>query len=204
MRAEFRLPPWLNVSRETHQRLAAYAELVIKWSNKINLVSKADKDDVWGRHVLDSAQLMQHAPKGAIHWLDLGSGGGFPGLVLAILEANRTDFTLVEADTRKCAFLRSACLELSIEATIVNERIEALDPIQADVITARALAPVATLLEYASAHLKPSGFLLFPKGAKVEDELTAARNHWNMEVEKIQSITENAGTILKIGGFSRV
>ena len=204
MRGDRVYPDWLNVSRETQQKLEAFADLVEKWSQKINLVSRADAAVIWNRHILDSAQLFvveQEHPK---QWLDLGSGGGFPGIVVAILFRPTTKVTLVESDARKCAFLKTACIELSLGADVVNQRIETLPPLQADVISARALTSLDNLLEFASKHLKPSGHCFFLKGGKAHQELTEAKRNWKMAVEKIPSITQPSGTILKIGDLSRV
>ncbi|MCL4170695.1 UNVERIFIED_CONTAM: hypothetical protein GTU68_049362, partial [Idotea baltica] len=133
----------LNVSRETFAALQAYAALLEKWNPKINLVSKSSLQDLWNRHILDSAQLFSLVQHPHNTWADLGSGGGFPGLVIAImaLESGSPDqVILIESDTRKAAFLRTVIRELGLRASVINKRIEQVDPLDADVISARALA----------------------------------------------------------------
>ena len=129
----------LNVSRETFSKLEAFADLVRKWNPKINLVSKNSLDDLWQRHILDSVQVFELA-EGEGHWVDLGSGGGFPGIVVAILnqEAQTFQVTMVESDQRKCAFLRTAIRELGLTALVKTERIEQLDGLKADLADCRA------------------------------------------------------------------
>ena len=138
----------LNVSRETKARLEIYAELLRKWNPKINLVSKGTIDDLWSRHIIDSAQIYALACHPIEHWIDLGSGGGFPGLVIAIMAADRGSpgkTTLVESDARKCAFLRTVIRETGANATVMNERIEVLPSLEADILSARALGSLELL-----------------------------------------------------------
>ena len=156
----------LNVSRETTARLDAYAALLAKWNPAINLVARSTMTDFWTRHILDSAQLFDLAPPGARHWADLGSGAGLPGLVIAILAPERTldlRVTLIDSDQRKAAFLIAALRETGVRAEVRAERIEDLAPLGADIITARALAPLPVLLAYAERHLSAGGAALFPK-----------------------------------------
>lgn len=190
----------VDVSRETEARLEAFAELLLKWSARVNLVASSTHGDVWRRHLLDSAQLVPLAPPNPSHWLDLGSGGGLPGIVCAILCAERspeTRFTLVESDRRKAAFLATCARTLRLSATVRAERIEALPPQRADVVTARALAPLVRLFALAAPHATAGSCLLFPKGARHETEIAAARTQWRFTVERLPSITDASARILR-------
>ncbi len=198
-----------GVSRETLLRLTVYAELLAKWTRAINLVSPASLGDLWRRHMLDSAQLsplLPRAPAGRPRVIvDLGSGAGFPGLVLAILGSG--DVHLVESDRRKAVFLREVVRETGCGAQVHATRIEELAPFPADVVTARACAPLAQLLGYAykfpgqASGRRPC--CLFLKGRRVDEELTEARKRWKMTVEPFRSRTESGGTILRIGLLNR-
>jgi 16S rRNA (guanine527-N7)-methyltransferase len=190
-----------GVSRETIERLSAYANLLTKWQQRINLVSAATLDDLWRRHMLDSAQLMSLLPSGTRVLADLGSGAGFPGLVLAILGV--PDVHLIESDQRKCVFLAEAARAADAKVAIHNQRIESLSGLSAGVITARACAPLEKLLSYAQKFLWHDGKALFLKGAGVEEELTAARKLWQMDVERFPSVTDPSGSILRIGQVRR-
>lgn len=194
------------VSRETIDRLALYETLLKKWSSTINLVAGSTLGDVWSRHFLDSAQIFDLAGPGA-HWADLGSGGGFPGLVAAILAAQeRPDLhvTLVESDRRKATFLGQVAHALEIDVTIRAERIEATPPLVADILTARALAPLSILLNHAERHLAVGGRAIFPKGANCSTEIANARASWHFSYDRVPSQTAEGAAILVIGGISRV
>lgn len=196
-----------DVSRETSERLDHFEMLVRKWNQAINLVARSTLNDLRGRHFLDSAQIFDLAPPEARSWVDLGSGGGFPGIVVAILAANeRPDLavTLVESDRRKAAFLMRSIQELGLNACVLDSRIESTPPLGADVLSARALAPLITLLGYAERHLAPGGIAIFPKGANHQAELDQALEHWRFSYQKEPSKTDAAGVILIIGGISRV
>ena len=182
------------VSRETAARLTAYADLLTKWQTRINLVGPATIPDLWRRHMQDSAQLLPLLPNGP--QLDLGSGAGFPALVLAILRDQPTH--LVESDARKCAFLREAARLTGAPATIHNVRIETLKPFPIKVITARALASVAELLALAEPFLGEGVECLFLKGEKLEDELTIAAKTWKMTHDRIPSRSDPKGIILRV------
>ncbi|MGB7319473.1 MAG: 16S rRNA (guanine(527)-N(7))-methyltransferase RsmG [Planktotalea sp.] len=191
----------LTVSRETMDRLTIYAELLEKWNPKINLVSRTTLSDLWTRHIVDSAQLFVLAPDGVTQWVDLGSGGGFPGLVIAILAQEfRPDLnvTLVESDQRKCAFLRTVSRETNCNTTVIAKRIEEIDPLSAEVLSARALADLTALLGFADRHLSESGICLFPKGLTWEKEVEAARSLWKFDAEAINSETQEDTVILRI------
>ncbi len=201
------LPDDWDVSRETLDRLQAYEALIRAWNPRINLVSASTLAALWTRHFGDSAQLFGLAPEGARLWADLGSGGGFPGLVIAILAAEARpalSVTLVESDQRKAAFLATAARTLGLSVVVRAERIETLPPLGADVLSARALAPLDTLLGYAERHLAPGGVALFPKGATVDAELAHALEHWRFSYQKEPSKTAADGVVLIIGGISRV
>lgn len=190
-----------GVSRETLDRLDAYGALLRRWQPRINLVSRTTLDTLEHRHILDSAQLHPLLPANARVLVDLGSGAGFPGLVLAILGV--PEVHLIESDTRKCAFLREAARTTGTPVTVHNRRIEQVAPFRADVVTARALAPLAELLAHAERFVGGSAgdtgsICLFLKGRQADDELTLAREHWKMTAEKIDSITDPAGTVLRI------
>lgn len=196
-----------RVSRETTDRLECYESLIRKWNPTINLVSSASLDVLWSRHFADSAQLFEFARPGAARWADLGSGGGFPGLVVAILAADEDPglaVTLVDSDQRKAAFLASAARTLGLAVEVRAERIESVPPLGADVLSARALAPLVTLLGHAARHLAPRGVALFQKGATAEAELAQALEHWRFTYQKVVSKTDANGVILIIGGISRV
>lgn len=184
-----------GVSRETMERLQAYAELLVKWQPRINLVGPDTVPELWRRHFFDSAQLMPLV--GAVRRVvDLGSGAGFPGLVLAVMGAS--DVHLIESDARKCAFLREAARVAATAVTVHNRRIEQVAPLAADLVTARALAPLPRLLEWAAPHLGEGGRCLFLKGKGSEDELTAAAKDWNIAVERVPSLSDPSGVILHL------
>ncbi|MDB5362432.1 MAG: rRNA ((527)-N(7))-methyltransferase RsmG [Rhodospirillales bacterium] len=190
----------IDVSRETQERLAAYVALLTKWNAKINLVGPATLPDVWRRHILDSAQIHgQVAQAGVL--VDLGSGAGLPGLILAILGGPQVH--LIESDARKCAFLHEAARVTATPITIHNKRIEAAPAIEADIVTARALAPLAQLLDHAVRFLKPTGKCVFLKGARQGDELTEARKTWHMSVTERPSLSDPSGVILEVESPAR-
>jgi 16S rRNA (guanine527-N7)-methyltransferase len=170
-------------------------------------VSRSTLEEIWVRHFHDSAQLLDLSPPGARLWVDLGSGAGFPGLVIAILAAERRpdlSVRLIESDQRKAAFLRSVTRETGVKADVVAERIESATPCGADVLSARALAPLATLLKMAQRHLSPDGVALFLKGARHRQELVEALESFTFDCEEYRSETDEEAVILKIGGIGRV
>lgn len=197
----------LGVSRETEARLDAFVALLGRWSGAINLVSRATLAEVWTRHILDSGQLFALAPAGARHWADLGSGAGFPGLVIAILAAETAPdllVTLVESDQRKAAFLGTVARETGLSPRIEARRIEEVPPLGADVLSARALAPLPQLLAHAERHLAPGGLALFPKGAGHAAEIAESLERWRFSVQKHPSRTDPEAVILAIGEIERV
>jgi len=196
-----------DVSRETSARLETYAALLRKWNPRINLVSRNTLPDLWTRHFADSAQLCSLAPHPVGHWADLGAGGGFPGLVIAIVAMETGSprrVTLVESDVRKGAFLNTVIRETGAPAAVVTDRIEAMPPLSADVLSARALADLTTLLGFAERHLAPEGTAIFPKGATWEKEVSAARKAWNFACRVAKSETEDGPVLLHITGVARV
>ncbi|MGC2854677.1 16S rRNA (guanine(527)-N(7))-methyltransferase RsmG [Novispirillum sp. DQ9] len=190
-----------GVSRETLDRLQAYADLLVKWQKSINLVGRSTLGDLWRRHMLDSAQLHPLLPEGARTLVDFGSGAGFPAMVLAILGV--PDVHMIESDVRKGAFLREVARVTGVPVTVHSKRIEAMDAFPADVVSARALAPVAQLLDFAAPFLGPQTRCLFLKGQNVEAELTEAYTMWKMTVERHPSRTESAASILRLSEVRR-
>jgi 16S rRNA (guanine527-N7)-methyltransferase len=194
-----------GVSRETRERLDLYADLLRKWQRSINLVGPRTISDLWNRHFTDSAQLLPliapaETPATRV-LVDFGSGAGFPGLVLAMLGAGEVH--LIESDQRKATFLREVARATGTPVTVHAKRIEQVAPFPADVVSARALAPLSDLLGFAAPFLRPDSLCLFPKGQMAEDELSAASKTWNMTVDRIQSVTDSSATILRISRVSR-
>lgn len=169
----------LNVSRETIDQLTLYLALLEKWQPRINLVSSSTLADAWRRHVLDSAQLVSFLPENDVHILDIGSGAGFPGLVLSIITGNR--LTLVESDQRKTVFLQTVIRELGLTASVKNARIEVIPTLGADIVTARALASVERLLKLLERQLPSVERCLFLKGATLQEELTVLQSYPTIE-----------------------
>jgi 16S rRNA (guanine527-N7)-methyltransferase len=191
----------LDVSRETLERLSVYLELLRRWQNAINLVGAATLADPWRRHVLDSAQLAARIPAGSTSVVDLGSGAGFPGMVLALLGVPGVH--LIEADRRKAQFLREVARETEASVVVRAERIEQMSGWLVDVITARALAPLPRLLELAERFLASDSVCLFLKGRSGARELTDARVNWHMVSEIFPSLSEPTGMVLQLRGVCR-
>lgn len=187
--------------------LRLYADLLRKWSKRINLIAPSTLDLIWDRHIADSAQLYGLIPGGARTLVDLGSGGGLPVVVLAIL-AKSTQASLactaVESDQRKCAFLRTVNREIGLDLKVMSQRIEDLALDGTDVVTARALAPVSQLLSYAEPLRVASGTCLFLKGESVQKEVSEALNSWHFEPKYHRSVTSPSSAVLEIGDFSLV
>jgi 16S rRNA (guanine527-N7)-methyltransferase len=195
-----------NVSRETLDRLIHFDDLLLKWTKKINLISKSSVSSIWDRHIWDSEQIV-HLVSDQKSWVDLGSGAGFPGLVVAIIAKEITPsrcVSLVESDQRKAAFLRTVIHELDLRASVFVERIEALTPAKADILSARALADLDRLLGYAERHLAPDGTALFMKGENWQKEVDIARNSWSFQLEAHKSKTSPEAAILEIKEIKRV
>lgn len=192
-----------NVSRETLGRLTIYRDLLEKWTAKINLVSRNSLAEAWTRHFADSLQLLDLAPTDSNPWVDLGSGAGFPGLVVAIARPEAR-VVLVESDTRKVAFLRTVATATGASPTILESRIEELAPLGAAVLSARALAPLGALLAHAEKHRAPGGICLFPKGEAVHKEISEARRDWRFDPVIHPSRTDPQAAIVEIGALARV
>jgi 16S rRNA (guanine527-N7)-methyltransferase len=191
-----------HVSRETMARLEDYVGLLSAWNRRINLVGRNTIGDVWQRHILDSAQLLPHLPAGVRRLTDLGSGAGLPGLILAILGV--PDVHLVESDRRKAVFLAEALRITRAPASLHVQRAERIPAVTAEVVTARACAPLAELLELAWPFIGANTICLFHKGKDVAAELTIAAKDWNMLAETLPSVADKSGCILKLEGVSRV
>ena len=201
------LLPGLNVSRETFLRLKEYEKLLFKWNAKINLVSRSTLDNFWNRHVLDSAQFLSSVSEKAGKWVDLGSGGGLPGLVVAILSDEIEPVNklfLVEADVRKAVFLKTVCRELGLKVEVYNNRIEELPPISANIVSARALAPLKTLCLYAKNHLEKDGVAVFAKGENWKAELVEAQKKWIFSYEAVKSTLHEGSVVLVLRGIKSV
>lgn len=197
--AALRLTP---VSRETEERLALLVAELGRWQVAKNLVSSTTLADVWTRHIADSLQLATLAPD-ARNWLDLGSGGGFPGLVIAIamIERGGGHVDLVESNSRKCAFLRHAARVTGAPASVHQARIA--DVIgdfsgRMDVVSARALAPLPQLLDWCNELLRTGAIGLFPKGQHLDAELTEASKYWKIQASTVSSVTDEAARILMV------
>lgn len=193
-----------GVSRETLARLKAYADVLADWNSRHNLVSARSLEDVWRRHMWDSAQLVPYIPASATTLVDLGSGAGFPGLVLAEMLRGRVSVVLYEATRKKAEFLEAAAQRMGLNVGIRNVRIEVGRHEPADVITARALASLDTLLGYAQQFAARHTVCLFLKGQSVASELTQARKSWRMKVSQHQSATDPSGVILEIRELGHV
>ena len=186
----------LNVSRETIDKFRAYLTLLEKWQARINLVANSTLAEAWQRHILDSGQLAAFYPPQTKNIMDVGSGAGFPGLVLAIMGGVTVD--LVESDQRKAVFLSTVIRELDLPAKVHNQRIETLPQLFPDVITARALAPVPKLLKLIENQLSLESVCLFLKGAAVQDELTNLQTYSTMDATTHPSLSGPTGVVLEL------
>ncbi len=191
-----------NVSRETLASIDRFTRLLLRWNRTVNLVSPRDEPLLLERHIDDSLQLASLMCAAIDRAIDLGSGAGFPGLLLAL--ATGVPFDLIEADQRKAAFLREAARVTGAPATIHAVRIEHASIMPAQLVTARALAPLSKLLDFAFPLLAPGGQCLFLKGASADAELTQAATQWQMRVDRIPSRTASTSCILRISDLSRV
>jgi 16S rRNA (guanine527-N7)-methyltransferase len=195
------------VSRETENRLERYVGLLLRWQATTNLIAPSSVPLLWTRHVADCLQLLPLAPD-ATAWVDLGSGGGFPGLVVACALADTpgTMVHLVESQGKKAAFLREVARTLGLSATVHHCRIEDFAAMLAgrvDIVTARALAPMARLLDLAAPLLERGAQGLFPKGQDVEAELTEASKYWNISADLVPSKTDASGRIVVVRHVER-
>ena len=195
-----------DVSRESAERLETYASLLLQWQARINLIGPSTRDDIWARHIADALQLLALLPDGVKTLADLGSGAGIPGLILAI--ARPLEAHLFESNLKKGAFLREAGRQTGTRARIHSVRIEEAralaETIKAETVTARALAPLPKLLDYAQTFLENGAIGYFHKGQDVDAELTEATKSWKMQVEKHPSMTDSRGVILVVKEAHRV
>lgn len=196
----------VSVSRETMDRLAAYQALIQRWNPRINLVAPSSLPDLRHRHIEDCLQISRLIAPDTGLWADFGSGGGLPGLVLAIANAESdTRFLLVESDQRKATFLRTVIRELALQnATVSTARIESLDPLNAAYISARALAPLPRLMPYLQRHMSADGQAWLMKGQKWQSELAEAQENWRFNAKIHPSSTQDGAAILEISGVSHV
>lgn len=184
-----------GVSRETLAALSRYADLLTHWQRRINLIGSRTLPDLWRRHMLDSAQLIRYLPERPGPVVDLGSGAGFPGLVLAIMGV--PEVHLIESDQRKAAFLRTVLREIGLDATIHARRIETVPGFSTRAVTARALAPLPQLIALAYPFLSTDSVALFLKGQHVEDELTVTEKEWIIRWRRYESRADPAGCVLE-------
>lgn len=196
-----------HVSRETYDAFESYAALVKKWQRAINLVSRGTLEQLFLRHIADSLQVFLNRPTNSGHWLDIGSGAGFPGMICAIAakdHAPNLTFSFIESDQRKASFLREVSRQTETKTNILPVRIESAPPQHADVVSARALAPLAQLCDLAHPHLAPGGTALFPKGRNHAVEQQDTDRVWKMHREIIPSELDPESVIYKIGELARV
>jgi 16S rRNA (guanine527-N7)-methyltransferase len=179
-----------------HPGLTAFVDLLLKWNTTVNLVGGGDIPNLWNRHVADSLQLDSIAGPLPSRLIDLGSGAGFPGLILSIAFGIEAD--LIEQDQRKAAFLREAIMVTGARARVHANKIERMKLPAAPVVTSRALAPLPALLRLAKPFLTNDGFCLFPKSIAAESEIVEAERQWSMRIERFPSWTDKNGMILRI------
>lgn len=195
------------VSRETYDHLKIYHDLLVKWNKSINLVAPSTVEEGWERHISDSVQLDRYLPNHIRQAVDFGSGGGFPGLVLAILRRDTCVFTLCESDQRKCQFLKTVSRETNCPVRVLTQRVEMIDAgaVPADVVTARAFAPLGKILSYAMpwAEENPELKLLLLKGGRAQEEIKEARAAYDFEYEQAPSVLYNEGCVLRVWGVRK-
>ena len=191
----------LNVSRETLNSFYEYKTLLSKWNEKINLVSKNTLMDIWERHFLDSGQIIKNVKASGKRWVDVGSGAGFPGLVVALLLRDRKvdcDLVLVEKNPKKVFFLKEVIRKLNLSVEVVNGNIYNLEPMNADILTARAFSELNNLMEIAFRHRKKKGICLFLKGENYRRELDKTLNYWFFDYDVIGSLSSSSGKIIRV------
>lgn len=185
-----------HVSRETCDKLDIYVALLLKWQHSINLISPKTISEVWERHILDCAQLLQYLPPEPSRLLDCGSGAGLPAVILAALTPHQVE--MVESDTRKCAFMQTVLREMAVTATIHNERLETLSFRDADIITARAFAPLDRLLDWTKDQHKDGQIFWLQKGRMINEELTKIPNSHTIDQQQFPSLVAGDGVILRL------
>lgn len=191
---EGRIP--IDMSPSTRARVDAYVAALLRWNAKINLIGRSTEREVWHRHIRESADHLSLCPEGAQTWVDLGSGGGVPGLVVGILSAERSralHVTLIESDQRKAAFLSTTASSLGLAVTVICDRIERAKPAAADIVSARALAPLPHLLPLIDRHLGHGGLALIAKGRSYHDEIARAdlSEFWDLKIHKVHPNEES-------------
>ena len=190
-----------NVSRETLNGFCEFETLLYKWNKKINLVSKNTLVDIWGRHFLDSGQIINHVDAFGKMWVDVGAGAGFPGLVVALLLRDRKvdcDLTLVEKNTKKVFFLNEVIRNLNLKVKVVNNSIGLIEPLNADILTARAFSELKDLIQIAHQHRNKKGICLFLKGENYRFELDKTLNYWFFDYDVVESLSNPSGKIIRV------
>ena len=191
----------LNVSRETLNCFYEYKTLLSKWNEKINLVSKNTLLEIWERHFLDSGQIIKHVEASGKRWVDVGSGAGFPGLVVALLLRDRKidcNLVLVEKNPKKGFFLNEVIRKLNLNVEVVNDNIYTLEPLNADILTARAFSELNNLIKIAFHHKKKEGMCLFLKGENYMVELDKTLNYWFFDYDVVGSLSSYSGKIIRV------
>lgn len=195
------LPP--SVEHDLRQ----FTQLILKWNQHINLISRASEAQIWDRHIIDSVQIWPISPERTKIWADIGSGGGLPGIVVAVLgKSLRPDMkvVLIESDRRKAAFLVQASQALSLNCDVRAARIESVNDLGADVVSARALGPLSMLLGLGKSVAAEDAVMIFPKGERAEDEIAVARQDWRFKLTQTPSVTNPAASLLRITGVHHV
>ena len=191
----------LNVSRETIKSFCEYEVLLSKWNKKINLVSKKTLVDIWERHFLDSGQIINYVDASGKRWIDVGSGAGFPGLVVALLLRDRKidcDLVLVEKNSKKVFFLNEVIRKLNLNVKVFKKDIRSIEPLNADILTARAFSELKELIEIACHHRKEKGICLFLKGQNYKVELDKTLNYWFFDYDVFDSLSNHSGKIIRV------
>ena len=190
-----------NVSRETITSFCEYENLLTKWNEKINLVSKNTLVDIWDRHFLDSGQIINHVDASGKTWVDVGAGAGFPGLVVALLLKDKKidcDFTLVEKNKKKAFFLNEVIRNLNLKVKVVNSSINCIEPLNADILSARAFSELKDLIQIAYHHRREGGVCLFLKGENYRFELDKTLNYWFFDYDIVNSLSDPSGKIIRV------
>ena len=191
----------LNVSRETFKSFCEYEALLSKWNKKINLVSQNTLAQLWNRHFLDSGQIINHVDALGKKWVDVGAGAGFPGLVVALLLRDRKidcDMVLVEKNTNKVFFLNEVIRKLNLNVKVINKNVDIIEPLNADIFTARAFSELKKLIELAYRHRKERGVCLFLKGENYRFELDKTLNYWFFDYDIFDSVSNSSGKIIRV------
>lgn len=198
------LSDYIDVSRETYEKINIVVGVLDKWRKTHNLIGPMERARLWRRHILDSLQVYQYRDKDALKWIDLGSGAGFPALIMACASADSEEkFTLVEAAGKKCAFLRVAAREANLNISVENSRIEAVSRETFNHVTSRALASLPQLYEYSERFLANKASCVFLKGKEVMQEIESAQSDWAFDYQLHESFSHTEGRILVVKGLTR-